>query len=108
MRLIDASKFTLYENLKFSSLNENILVQSEDNKIFSSKPSAFDMKAQQRRLNAFVKEYNNIRPHEALEMKTPAESHSFSTRPFPERITHFDYHHEWKTMKVTQNGAIRW
>ena len=37
LRLIDASKFNLYENLKFSSFNENILVQSEDNKIFKKK-----------------------------------------------------------------------
>ena len=37
LRLIDASKFNLYENLKFSSFNENILVQSEDNKIFNKK-----------------------------------------------------------------------
>ena len=34
-----------------------------------AKPSAFDMKDQQRRLNAFVKEYTNMRPHEALEMR---------------------------------------
>jgi len=37
LRLIDASKFTLSEVLKFSSVNENILVQSEDNKNFTTK-----------------------------------------------------------------------
>jgi len=37
LRLIDASKLNLNENLKFSSFNENILVQSEDNKIFKKK-----------------------------------------------------------------------
>ena len=79
-----------------------------DLKASCAKPSAFDMKAQQRRLNAFVKEYNNLRPHEALGMKTPAKVHSFSTRPFPEKIEHDDYHQQWKTLKVTQNGAIRW
>ena len=72
------------------------------------KPSAHDLKAQQRRLNSFVKEYNNIRPHEALGMKTPAAVHSFSTRPFPERIPNFDYDSDMKVLKVTQNGAIRW
>ena len=79
-----------------------------DLKAACAKPSAYDMKAQQRRLNAFVKEYNHVRPHEALGMKTPAQVHSFSTRPFPEKIEHYDYHHEWNTLKVTQNGAIRW
>lgn len=71
-------------------------------------PAAFDLKTQQRRLNQFVKEYNHIRPHEALDMKTPAEKHSFSTRPFPERIPDFDYHPDMKVLKVTKNGAIRW
>ena len=35
LRLIDASNFTISENIKFNSANENILVQSEDKKIFT-------------------------------------------------------------------------
>ena len=72
------------------------------------KPAAYDLKAQQRRLNHFVKEYNHERPHEALRMETPASVHSFSTRPFPEKIPFFDYEANHKVLKVTQNGAIRW
>ena len=34
LRLIDASNFTLSEILKFTSANDNILVQSEDIKMF--------------------------------------------------------------------------
>jgi len=34
LRLIDASEFTLSETLRFNSINENILVQSEDKKKF--------------------------------------------------------------------------
>lgn len=79
-----------------------------DLKAACAKPSAFDLKAQQRRLNHFVKEYNNIRPHEALEMKTPADIHDFSTRPFPEIIPNFDYDTKYKVLKVTESGAIRW
>jgi transposase InsO family protein len=79
-----------------------------DLKAACAKPSAYDLKAQQRRLNHFVKEYNHIRPHEALEMKTPADLHDFSTRPFPEKILNFDYDSNYKVLKVTQNGAIRW
>lgn len=79
-----------------------------DLKASCAKPSAYDLKAQQRRLNHFVKEYNNIRPHEALDMETPAYVHNFSTRPFTERITQFDYNYNMKVLKVTQNGAIRW
>jgi transposase InsO family protein len=79
-----------------------------DLKAACAKPSAYDLKAQQRRLNHFVKQYNNIRPHEALEMKTPADVHDFSTRPFLEKIPNFDYDANYKVLKVTQNGAIRW
>ncbi len=34
LRLIDASNFTISENLNFNSVNENFLIQSEDRKIF--------------------------------------------------------------------------
>ena len=37
LRLIDASKFSLNKTTKFISINEAILIQSEDNKIFSKK-----------------------------------------------------------------------
>ncbi|WP_101449223.1 integrase core domain-containing protein [Aquimarina sp. MAR_2010_214] len=70
-----------------------------DLKAACAKPSAYDLKAQQRRLNHFVKEYNTIRPHEALEMKTPADIHDFSCRPFPEKISNFDYDTNLKYLK---------
>ncbi len=79
-----------------------------DLKAACAKPSAYDLKAQQRRLNRFVKEYNHERPHEALGMETPASKHSFSARPFPEKTPRFDYNPNLKVLKVTQNGAIRW
>lgn len=79
-----------------------------DLKAACAKPSAFDLKAQQRRLNQFINEYNNVRPHEALDMETPASVHTFSTRPFPEKIKPFEYNPQYKIMKVAQNGAIRW
>jgi len=71
-------------------------------------PSAYDLKSQQRKLNHFVKEYNHIRPHEALEMETPAKIHKFSKRPFPERIRAYQYPTHMKVMNVTQNGSVRW
>ena len=37
LRLIDASNFSLNKNPKFNSINETILIQSEDDKIFSKK-----------------------------------------------------------------------
>ena len=79
-----------------------------DLKAACAKPSSYDLKSQQRRLNRFVKEYNHVRPHEALDMETPASVHNFSSRPFPEKLTNFGYNSEMKILKVTQNGSMRW
>ncbi|MFD2789213.1 integrase core domain-containing protein [Arenibacter antarcticus] len=79
-----------------------------DLKAACAKPSSFDLKAQQRSLNRFVKEYNHIRPHESLEMKTPADCHDFSNRPYPEKIPKYHYSSTMKVMKVCQNGSMRW
>ena len=79
-----------------------------DLKAACAKPSAFDLKGQQRSLDRFVKEYNHIRPHEAMNMKTPADCHDFSNRPYPEKIPKYDYPPNMKGIKVCQNGAIRW
>ncbi|MEP6262446.1 MAG: hypothetical protein ABJ092_12775 [Gillisia sp.] len=41
-------------------------------------------------------------------MKTPADCHDFSTRPYPEKIPNYDYPSTMKVMKVCQNGSLRW
>ena len=79
-----------------------------DLKAACAKPSSFELKAQQRSLDRFVKEYNQIRPHEALGMKTPADCHDFSNRPFPEKIPDYDYPATMKVMKLCQNASLRW
>jgi len=71
-------------------------------------PAAFDMRSQQRKLNSFVREYNNIRPHEALNMETPQKVHVISSIPFPEEIRPYDYPAHMKVMNVTRNGSVRW
>ena len=71
-------------------------------------PSAYDLATQQKKLNSFVKEYNTIRPHEALDMKTPAMVHERSSVPFPERIKKYEYPSRFKVMNITKNGSMRW
>ncbi len=41
-------------------------------------------------------------------MGTLASTHNFSTRPFPEKNTNFDYDSEMKVLKVNKNGSMRW
>lgn len=79
-----------------------------DLKAACATPSSFDLRSQQRKLNYFVKEYNTIRPHEALDMKKPAYTHQYSDKPFPEKIKPFVFPVHMKTMNVAKNGAMRW
>ena len=71
-------------------------------------PSAYDLRAQQRKLNSFVREYNQVRPHEALDMETPAKIHQHSRKIFPERIRNYDYPSHMKVMRVCNNASVRW
>jgi transposase InsO family protein len=73
-----------------------------------AKPSGYDMKSQQRKLNSFLHEYDYIRPHEALDMETPASVHTRSNVPFPERIKEYQYPAHMRVVNVTKSGSIRW
>ncbi len=59
-------------------------------------------------MDEFKEEYNNVRPHESLKMKTPGSVHQKSVRQYPERRTEYEYPFEHKRIKVTINGAARW
>ena len=47
---------------------------------------AEDRRAQQRELERFRQEYNQVRPHEALAMQTPASVYEPSPRAYPARV----------------------
>lgn len=74
----------------------------------ATRPPAYDLRSQQRKLNAFLHLYNHIRPHDALEKQKPGRVHVRSERSFPERIREWDYPKEFKERYVCRNGAIRW
>ena len=59
-------------------------------------------------MDSFVEEYNNIRPHEAIKMKTPQSVHIPSERIYPEKKTEYEYPFNHKKIKVTVSGAARW
>ncbi len=50
----------------------------------ATKPPGYSLQPQQCKLNRFVKEYNELRPHAALDMRTPTSVHQRSDRPYPE------------------------
>jgi transposase InsO family protein len=79
-----------------------------DLKAEATRPAGANLRAQQRSFDKFREEYNTIRPHEALGMRTPEEAHVFSSREFPRRIEEWAYDTEMQAKMVTVNGAIRW
>lgn len=48
----------------------------------ATRPPGMNSLQQQARFDAFVAEFNNERPHEALGMKTPSERYAPSPRPY--------------------------
>lgn len=79
-----------------------------DLKAAATRPPAGCLVSQQKVFEKFIKEYNNERPHEALNMKTPREIHVRSSREFPRIIRDWDYAKEITPRYVSGNGAIRW
>lgn len=74
----------------------------------TTKPPAGDMGAQQRRFNAWGEEFNQIRPHEALDMSKPAQLQQASPRPMPTRLLPMEYPDRFEVRYVSANGGMRW
>ena len=68
------------------------------------------MLEQQRLLDLFRAEYNDIRPHEALGQKTPASRYEPSRRalPLPPWGRDFRYPSHWETSRLTKHGVLVW
>lgn len=74
----------------------------------ATKPPAGSLAAQQRTFNRFRDEFNNERPHEALDMQTPASLYKHSTREMPATLPPLEYPDRFEVRYVSANGGIRW
>ena len=74
----------------------------------TARPAAGSLAAQQRRFNIFREEFNDERPHEALDNATPAACYTTSPRPMPERLPPLEYPDRFEVRYVSANGGIRW
>jgi putative transposase len=71
----------------------------------ATKPAAANVLQQQARFDTFIDRYNQERPHQALEMKVPADVYTSSPRPY-RGLDDLDYPlHDW-TATVTTCGRI--
>ena len=71
-------------------------------------PPAANRRAQQRSFDRFRCEYNQVRPHEALELQTPAERYTPSAREFPARVREPEYGSSMEVRKVRDRGDLSW
>ncbi len=71
-------------------------------------PPAQDRRAQQRALADFRQEYNEVRPHEALGMQTPASVYEPSERAYPVKVTEPEYPSTMLVRSVHSHGHFRW
>jgi transposase InsO family protein len=72
------------------------------------RPPAANGAAQQRRFRDFVREYNEERPHEALDDQPPATRYEPSPRPLPRRLPPLEYPGHMEVRLVSTTGCISW
>ena len=70
-------------------------------------PPASSMPAQQRKFDSFREEFNQVRPHEAIDMMRPGEIYQSSSRAMPKRIETYDYPSHYLVRRVSRSGTIR-
>ncbi|MBA2433164.1 MAG: transposase, partial [Chthoniobacterales bacterium] len=71
-------------------------------------PPARSLRAQKRRIGAWVESYNTERPHEALGQQVPARLYRPSPRRMPRRRAQAKYPWAWKVRRVRNRGHIKW
>jgi len=74
----------------------------------TAKPPAANMVAQQRKFDAFMEEFNEERPHEALHMNTPSQLYALSPRRMPAKLPEMAYPDRFEVRYVSAYGGIRW
>lgn len=74
----------------------------------TARPPAAHRAAQQERFDQFRRIYNEERPHEAIEQRTPLELYASSPRRLPEQIPEPEYPDHFEVRSVRQGGEIKW
>ena len=71
-----------------------------------TRPTSCHLRGQKRRTARWRKTYNQVRPHEALGQRTPAEI--YRSAPTARRQPRFRYPAGWIIRRVRSNGQIKW
>jgi len=71
-------------------------------------PPRSNLRCQQQAFDGFRQEYNEDRPHEALNQNPPACVYAPSVRDYPARLAEPEYAECWQKRGVRSNGEIKW
>lgn len=74
----------------------------------TARPPAKNQRAQQERFDRFRQHYNEVRPHESLGQRPPAELYEPSPRPYPERLPALEYPGHYEVRRCRRSGQIKW
>ena len=74
----------------------------------TASPPRPTLRSQQRRFDTFKAEYNDVRPHEALDQRPPAEFYQPSQRAYPSRLQEVLYPDQMEVRSVRTSGEIKW
>ena len=72
----------------------------------TTRPPARNREAQQQVFDRFRFEYNQERPHQGLQSRTPAEVYCPSPRDYPRRLPPLEYPGHWEIRRVGSNGCM--
>jgi transposase InsO family protein len=74
----------------------------------TASPPEGNLRRQQQALAHFQREYNQERPHEALQYRTPASLYVASARVYPPRLPELEYPPEAQLRRISQQGSVKW
>ncbi len=74
----------------------------------TTRPAAATLAEQQARFDVFRREFNEVRPHQALGQCTPASVHVGRGRPYTGRLEDPWYDADHQVARVLSKGEIRW
>ena len=74
----------------------------------TAEPPARNPQAQQRRFDRWRRRYNEVRPHESLQMKNPASVYQRSRRQLPVENKQMAYPVSYDTVRLDRRGRLFW
>jgi putative transposase len=74
----------------------------------TTRPPGATLRAQARKFHHVREEFNHERPHEALDMRTPAACYEPSPREMPHTLPPLEYPDRFEVRDVSANSGSRW